>query len=247
VVWVLEGEWNKDVFKHTKDLADAVIIHNYPQHQGEENDAALLSSSASLPEIIEGVKRQLREYGTEGKKYEIWLTEWNSVDFNPGPQTLSIVNALFVVDYLGTLAKVNIEHASYWDIHNDITEQGGDYGYLSRTGAPDGDNVPRPSYWAFKLASESIRGKLVKSETNNENVASYLTQKNGKKTLVVINKMPETKAEIKIDIEGFSGKGIKKLLNKENMKTGYTTEPIEVNKDKHIVLPPYSVIAISIE
>jgi len=34
------------------------------------------------------------------------------------------------------LAKVNIEQASYWDVHNDMTEQGGDYGYLSRTARP---------------------------------------------------------------------------------------------------------------
>ena len=70
---------------------------------------------------------------------------------------------MFVADYLGELAVQNIEQASYWDIHNDITERGGDYGYLSRTGAPDGDNVPRPSYFAFKMASEALRGKLLET------------------------------------------------------------------------------------
>jgi len=120
------------------------------------------------------------------------------------------VNALFVADYLGHLATHNIEQASYWDVHNDMTEQGGDYGYLSRTGAPDGDNVPRPSYWAFKLASESLRGKLLESKSNKEDVTSYLTEQNGKKTLLLINKMPKTKAEVTILIPGFAGKATQK-------------------------------------
>ncbi len=247
VIWVIEGEWNRDVFKHTKDLADAVVIHHYPQHAGEENDAALLSSAASLDDIIPGVKRQLNEYGSPGKKYEIWLTEWNSVDFKPGPQTLSIVNALFVADYLGTLAKWNIEQASYWDIHNDITEQGGDYGYLSRTGAPDGDNVPRPSYWAFKMVSDGLRGKLVESVSSNENVSCYLAENGNKKTLYIINKMEESKASVKLSIPGFNGKGTLKQLNRENAKKGPSSETITVTEKMILTVPSYSLTSITVE
>ncbi|HEX2957672.1 MAG TPA: hypothetical protein VHO70_12630, partial [Chitinispirillaceae bacterium] len=130
-------------------------------------------------------------------------------------------------------------------IHNDITEQGGDYGYLSRTGAPDGDNVPRPSYWAFKLTSESLRGKLLKSSTGNEDVTSYLTEKNGKKTLMIINKKPETKAVITLSIPGFSGNAVVKQLKKENMKQGYSTENVNLSNNHVITLPAYSVTAIS--
>jgi hypothetical protein len=244
-VWVLEGSWNKDVFKYTKDLADGVNVHHYPQHAGEENNAGLLAAPNSLDGILPGVKRQLKEYGNPDKKYEIWLTEWNSVDFKPGPQTLGIVNALFVADYLGKLAVHNIDQASYWDIHNDMTEQGGDYGYLSRTGAPDGDNVPRPSYWAFKLASESLRGKLLKSSTGNEDVTSYLTEMNGKKTLMLVNKKPETKAVVTLSIPGFSGNAVVKQLKKDNMKQGYSTENVNLSNNYVITLPAYSVTAIS--
>lgn len=247
VVWELEGDWNKEVFAHTKDLADGVNVHHYPQHAGEENDAALMSAAASLNDILPGVRKQVEEFGTPGKNYEIWLTEWNSVDFKPGPQTLSIVNGLFLADYLGTLTKWNIEQASYWDIHNDITEQGGDYGYLSRTGAPDGDNVPRPSYFAFKLASESLRGKLLKSESSHENVSCFLTQKDGKKTLMIINKQPETKAVVTLSIPGFEGEGTKKQLNPKNASKGYSSESITVTQGMKITLPAYSLTAISIK
>jgi len=247
VVWVLDGEWNKIVFEHTKDVADGVNVHHYPQHTGEENDAGLLGAPQSLNDILPGVKRQIQQWGNPNRKYEIWLTEWNSVDFKPGPQTIGIVNALFVADYLGMLAKHNIDQASYWDIHNDMTEQGGDYGYLSRTGAPDGDNIPRPSYWAFKLASQSIRGKLVESSTGNEYVSSYLTENNGKKSLVLINKMPRTRADITISIPGFSGNAQVNLLIEENMKKGYSTESKNITKGTKITLPAYSVTTIDIQ
>lgn len=247
VVWVLEGEWNKIVFDYTKELADGVNVHHYPQHTGEENDAALLGAPQSLDEILPNVRKATETYGVPGKKYQIWLTEWNSVDFKPGPQTLSIVNALFVADYLGTLAKHSIDQASYWDIHNDITEQGGDYGYLSRTGAPDGDNVPRASYWAFKMSSDAMRGKMINSSTGNENVTSYLTENNGKKSLMIINKMPKTKADAIIAIPGFSGNGTIRQLRTDNIKQGFSTEDIVISDGMKMTLPAYSVTVITMK
>jgi hypothetical protein len=247
VVWVLEGDWNKKVFEYVKDYADGVIIHHYPQHTGEENDAGLLGAPQSLNSIIPNVKRQIEESGVPGKKYQIWLTEWNSVDFKPGPQTLSIMNGLFVADYLGVLATHSVDHADYWDVHNDMTEQGGDYGYLSRTGAPDGDNVPRPSYWAFKLASESLRGQLVDVKSADENVTTYLSNDKGKKTLLIINKYPKTKAGLSISIPGFKGTGSIKQLTVENSKTGYSSQSIEVKDGTKVTIPAYSITAITIQ
>ena len=248
VVWVLEGEWNKKVFDATKELADGVIVHHYSQHTGEENDPGLLATPQGLENIIGSVRKQVAEYGVQGKKYQLWLTEWNSVDFKPGPQTLSIVNALFIADYLGMLAKTNIEQASYWDIHNDMTEKGGDYGYLSRTGAPDGDNAPRPSYWAFRLASESLRGKLAYCSVSDNNVTGYLAvHGNGSKSLMLINKYPQTRAAVKIEIPGFIGKGTIQQLTKASGKKGYETKPLEVPKEMTITLPPYSVTVLQIK
>jgi hypothetical protein len=153
-----------------------------------------------------------------------------------------------VADYLGMLAKENIDQASYWDIHNDMTEQGGDYGYLSRTGAPDGDNVPRLSYWAFKMASENVRGKLAECSASDNNVSSYLsTRPDGTKTLVLINKYPLTKASVKLSISGFAGKGTMEELTKTTGKGGYETKPVEIGKDTVIDLPPYSATAIQIK
>jgi len=253
-VWMLEGDWNKETFVHLKDVVDGVNVHHYPQHAGQENDAGLLAAPQTLPDILGGVRRQLEEYGVPGKKYEIWLTEWNSVDFNPGPQTMGIVNALFVADYLGMLTKVNIEQASYWDVHNSITPEGGDYGYLSRRGAPDGDNVPRSSYWAFKMASHSLgRGSLAESKTGDDNVSSYLTVDGKKKSLMLVNKYPRTVANVEINVPNFTGKGKMQQLTPENSGSpgkkgkGPTESSVDVKPGMKVSLPAYSVTTITVE
>ncbi|MDB5106201.1 MAG: Carbohydrate binding family 11 [Fibrobacteres bacterium] len=264
VVAVLDGEWNKQVLAATKDLADAVIIHHYPQHSGEENDQALLAAPQSLDEIIPSVRRQLKTYGNPDREYGIWLTEWNSVDFKPGPQTLSLANGLFVADYLGMLARHNIDEADYWDIHNNLTEQGGDYGYLSRTGAQDGDIVPRPSYHAFKLASESLRGRLLGCKVVSvpgagaagagaagadaeSDLSCYLTQRpDGTHSVLLINKHPETAATVTLTVPGLKGAGILKRLDASNAKTGPGQgEALALSETMKLTLPAHSLVSVS--
>ncbi len=248
VVWVLKGDWNQEVFKYTRDLADAVSVHHYPQTPGEENDVGLLSAPQSLNEIIPDLRHQLTEYGAPGKHYQLWLTEWNSVSMNPGPQTLSLVNGLFVADYLGMLARYNIAQADYWDIQNNITEQGGDYGYLSRAGAPDGDDVPRPSYYAFKLASESLRGRLVECNTGDDQTSCYLTvNPAGKKTLLFINKYPKTAVMADVKIPGFQGAVTWRQLDSANLAQGGSIEKRTLRQGEKVKFPAYSINAISEE
>jgi hypothetical protein len=227
---VLEGEWNEKVLKHTADVADGIIVHHYPQHFGEENDFALLSAPQTLGPIFDRLHK-VAEKWSKGKpnKLEIWLTEWNSVDFNPGPQTLAVENALFVADYLGELAKMGADNAQYWDIHNDMTPEGGDYGYLTRSGE-NCMNCPRPSFWGFQMASDALRGKLVQTtvEGDKESLLSvYLTDNKGKKSLLVVNKSPYSDFDLKLDIPGFSGKGSVQVLDKstEKLKEGWANDP----------------------
>lgn len=248
VVGVLDGEWNRVVFNATKDIADGLNVHHYAQGSGSENDAGLLSSPQALGKIIPELKKFIATEGLPGKQYQLWLTEWNSVDFNPGPQSVSIVNALFAADYLGLLATQNIEQASYWNIHDVMTVRGGDYGYLSRTGAPDGDNVPRPSYWAFKMASDALgRGELLKSETGNEYITSYLTEDKGKRCLMIINKYPKTRADVAIAVPGFSGKVTVSQLDEANQQQGPGKKTVVIDAKTTLALPPYSITTIVLQ
>lgn len=257
VLGVLEGEWNEKVLKHTADVADGIIVHHYPQHFGEENDFALLSSPQTLDKIYERLHQVVKKHSkNKDKQLEIWLTEWNSVDFNPGVQTLSIVNGLFVADYLGMLAQVGADNAQYWDIHNDLTPEGGDYGYLTRSYEEGCGNCPRPSYWAFKMASDALRGKLVKTTVEGDKeamITTYLTQKGNKKSLLVVNKSPYSDYDFKLDIPEFSGKAKMQVLDAstEKLKPGFENDPEKkakaINVSKGVKVPKRSLVLITVE
>lgn len=257
VLGVLEGEWNEKVLSHTADVADGIIVHHYPQHFGEENDFALLSSPQTLDKIFERLHSVVKKHSkSKDKPLEIWLTEWNSVDFNPGIQTLSVENGLFVADYLGMLAQVGADNAQYWDIHNDLTPEGGDYGYLTRSYEEGCGNCPRPSYWAFKMASDGLRGKLVKTTIEGDKealITAYLTQQGNKKSLMIINKSPYSDFSFNLDIPEFKGKASMQILDSssEKLKPGFTNDPEKkaktVDVSKGVKVPKRSVVLLTIQ
>jgi len=254
VLGVLDGEWNENVLKYTADVADALIIHHYPQHYGEENDFGLLASPQTLEPIFARVREAVKK--SPKKDLEIWLTEWNSVDFNPGPQSISMVNALFVADYLGELAKVGAGSAQYWDIHNDITPEGGDYGYLSRSYEElIGGNKPRPSYYGFQMASDALRGKLVESKSGDDNLTTYLSQNGKKKTLLVVNKNPYTAFKSTLKIPGFTGKAkVESLETPKGKAAGKVikvdppkSSSMDIKEGTQVTFPAHSITLITID
>lgn len=255
VVGVLDGSWNDKVLEQTEDIADGIIIHHYPQHFGEENDFALLAAPQTLEGIFERINETAKKYSKGGKKLEVWLTEWNSVDFNPGSQTLSLVNALFVADYLGMLTKVGAGSAQYWDIHNDMTPEGGDYGYISRSyDEVIGGNQPRPSYFAFQMASDGLRGKLVETKTGEDDLTSYLAVNGKKKAMLVINKSPATVYKSALKIPGFAGKAKVETLSAPGKVAGKvfkmaapTAKTQDVKEGTVMEFAPHSITLISVE
>jgi hypothetical protein len=255
VLGVLDGEWNENVLKYTADVADALIIHHYPQHFGEENDFALLASPQTLEGIYSRVRQTVKKLSPK-KDLEIWLTEWNSVDFNPGPQSISLVNGLFVADYLGMLAKLGTGSAQYWDIHNDVTPEGGDYGYLSRSYEDKiGGNKPRPSYYAFQMASDGIRGKLVESNSGNTDLTTYLSINGKKKTLLAVNKNPYTAFKGAIKVPGFAGKAkVEVLAAPKGQDAGKVIKvdppkasTQDIKEGTAVTFPAHSITLITIE
>ena len=248
VLGVLDGQWNDNVLKETGDIADGIIVHHYPQHFGEENDFAMLSAPQDLVPIYSRLHKLVDKWTkhfNKDKKFELWLTEWNSVDFNPGPQTIALENGLFVADYLAMLATENVDNAQYWDIHNDITPEGGDYGYLTRS-AEDCMNCPRPSYWAFQMASDALRGKLLKTVITGDKeslITTYYTENGKKKSLLVINKSPYSDYELKLNIPGFKGKATVQTLDRstEKLKEGWANDPSKKAKKGVDISKPVKV------
>ncbi len=195
--------------------------HNYVQAPGSESDPNLLldtttgtDSDPSDPgdpydwaQRAADYESLLTEYlGAAGKNVQLLATEFNSVYSNPGKQTTSLVNGLWLADSLGTLLETPYDGADVWDLRNSYESGGndssslygwrqeGDYGLI---GSPDGSPpasgtyVPYPTYFAEELASKIIQagGNVVQASSSDPNLTTYaVLEANGQLDLLVINK-----------------------------------------------------------
>jgi hypothetical protein len=261
-VWMLTGDWNKTVFKEVADLVDGVNVHHYAQGATSENDVGLLAVSSEADQLMKSVRKQVEELGVKGKKYDIWLTEWNSVDFNPGPQILSHVEGLFVADYLGHLAQSPIQIANLWALYNGRDKRLGDYGILSTAGDPQGLNARRPSYCAMKMMANALQGSLLEGGSDQELLSSWICKRpNGKNAIVLINKNPESDYKTTLKIPGLSGDAIVETLSDANSgglatndatgkvhdQSGPTSETKKLGDGSTIVVPKYSIVTIKFQ
>lgn len=260
VVWQLVGQWNETVLKEVADIVDGVNVHHYAQKAGSDNDDALLAVSGEADELIEHVREQIEKFGTKGKHYEMWLTEWNSVDFNPGAQILQHVNGVFVADYLGHLAKAPVEKANVWALYNGRDRRNGDYGLLSVSADVQGINAKRPTYWALSMMANSLTGKLLEGSSNQDNLSGWISRReNGKLSMVFVNKAKETDFKTTIKVPGLKGKATVKVLTQENSggiktmdttgevfpSTGPTTSTQELGDGSVITVPKFSIMTIT--
>jgi len=259
VVWMLGGGWNKTVFKEVADIADGVNVHHYAQATGSESDPGLLAVSQESDVLMKGVRKQVEDYGVKGKKYDIWLTEWNSVDFNPGPQILQHVNALFVADYLGHLAEAPIQVANLWALINGRDKRMGDYGILSASADPQGLNARRPTYWAMRLMANALTGTLLEGKSDQEFLQSWISKRDdGKYSIVFVNKNPETDYKTTLKVPGLKGEAIVEVLTAENSgglksneatgavydQNGPKPEKMSLADGSVVTIPKYSVVTI---
>jgi Carbohydrate binding domain (family 11) len=259
-VWMLGGPWNRAVFKEVADVVDAVSVHHYAQNAGSENDAGLLATSAEAGALMREVRKQLDELGVRGRKYEIWLSEWNSVDANPGPQILQHVNALFVADYLGHLAEAPIQIANVWALYNGRDKRLGDYGLLSPAGDPQGYNYRRPSYWALAMVAGTLKGSLLSARTDQEALSGWVAKRpDGKLGMVLVNKSIETDYRTTLKVPGLTGSATISVLTAETSggllgaeatgksfpSTGPSTERRNLADGATILVPKASIVTVS--
>lgn len=258
-VWMLGGPWNRAVFEQVADVVDAVSVHHYAQNAGSESDLALLAASSGADALMRDVKQQLDELGGKGRRYEIWLSEWNSVDANPGVQILQHVNALFVADYLGHLANSPVQVANLWALYNGRDKRFGDYSLMAVAGDPQGYNFRRPSYWAFEMMAGAVNGTLLTGASDQEALSGWLSKLgDGKLALAFVNKSFETDYQTTLDVPGLRGEATVSLLGAETSggiigadalgksypSTGPTTMRREVANGSTILVPKASIVTI---
>jgi hypothetical protein len=157
---------------------------------------------------------------TTGSNIELAVTELNSVASNPGKQSTSLVNGLFMADALGTLANTEFNTCIWWalrggadtDYNNSASLYGwreyGDYGVVASgdiSGTPA--NTPYPAFYAASLLTNWGRGgDAVISATSGYGLLSIYASRleNGNLSLLVINKDPTSDLTAQIALNQFT-------------------------------------------
>ena len=258
-VWMLNGPWNRAVFKEIADVIDAVSVHHYAQHVGSESAQGLLAASSEVDQLLRDVEKQVLELGVKGKRYEIWLSEWNSIDENPGPQILQHENGLFVADYLGHLAGSPIQIANFWALYNGRDKRLGDYSLLALKGDVQGFNFRRPSFWAFSMLSRTLVGSLLQGKSDQEMLSGWLSRRpDGKLSLVFVNKNFDTDYKTTLKVPGLKGQATVETLTVDNSggllgqeptgkthaSTGPKTQQLKLADGAVLVVPKASVVTV---
>jgi alpha-L-arabinofuranosidase len=196
---------------------DFLIYHRYAQTAGEESDQGLLLSNGTWSSDAADLRQQLSDYlGGAASGVELDCTENNSVSTNPGKQTTSLVNGLFLADSLCAAMNTEFNSVVWWDLRNgqEMTNNNsaslygwrlyGDYGVVD-SAVPAGPADTYPTFYVERLLQNFARGgdQLVSAASDYPLLSVCAAERtNGKLTLLVVNKSSSTALNANITING---------------------------------------------
>jgi hypothetical protein len=205
-------------FRRLGVTPDFVIDHRYEQGPGGESDVFLLDASKRWATDAAVIRQLLNDYlGNQAKRVEINTTEANSVYADPGKQTTSLVDGLFLADSIGNIMKTEFNSFFWWDLrngqgpgNNSASLYGwrnyGDYGIVDSAN-PAGPADRYPTFYVYKLLQHFARGNetVVDATSDYKGVAAYAVSDQGSRTLnlLLINKNPIAALDTSVTIDGF--------------------------------------------
>jgi hypothetical protein len=166
--WDNYDGWDKTVLSNAP--YDFVEIHWYAQQPFQESDSYLLNQAPTdLRNVIGTTRSELQQAGRSAS-IPILIGEWNSVGYNQGKQTTTIVNALFEGMAFGEILNANVMATSWFGYGGDCNGGGnnssslygwtnfGAYDQVSPGWSCNGQSIPdgatMPNGHASNLASQ---------------------------------------------------------------------------------------------
>jgi alpha-L-arabinofuranosidase len=197
---------------------DFLIYHRYEQAPGSENDETLLQSAATWPNDAADLRQQLTDYlGAAATNVELVCTENNSVYTNPGKQSTSLVNGLFLADSLGHILQTEFNACLWWDLRNG-QESGnnnaatlygwrtyGDYG-ITDSSNPSLPANRYPTFFVAKLLKYFARGgdRIVSATSDYSRLTAFAAQRqDASLSVLVINKHPTATLKANLALAGY--------------------------------------------
>jgi len=221
VTGVTHNGWTPVMLATLRSLGvtpDFLIYHRYPQSPGGESDQGLLLSNGTWSTDAADLRNQLNDYlgATAAAGVELDNTENNSVSSNPGKQTTSLVNGLFLADSICAAMNTEFNSVTWWDLRNgqETTNnnysalygwrQYGDYGVVDSVDPP-GPADTYPTFYVERLLQHFARGgdQLVSATSDYPLLGVCAAQRtNGGLTLLVVNKSASNAFNTNITVSG---------------------------------------------
>jgi hypothetical protein len=194
---------------------DFLIYHRYEQEPGAENDATLLQAAATWPNDAADLRQQLNDYlGAAATNVELVCTENNSISTNPGKQSTSLVNGLYLADSLGHILQTEFNACLWWDLRNGQetgnNNDGGLYGWrpygdygIADSATPAGRY---PTFYVAKLLKYFVRGgdRIVSAASDYPLLTAFAAQRqDASLAVLVINKDPTATLTANLALAGY--------------------------------------------
>ena len=245
------NDWTCRVLKAAGNYIDIVTFSYYPLTDKEEYPDSLFASLATYRRDYDAIRHALQEtlplvdpaHGLE-RADTMWIADvgYNSVNSRPGPITLSIANALWTGDLLGTMAELGEKISCFWALHNSYPPGKGDYGILSE----DGKNTPSYSYYVFPAYTRLFGSEVVRCVSSDPSLSAYAaTYAADTLAIILINKDARRTKNVEIDLIDFQP---------ESKMTGWILDDshkldesrdLPRAADKFIEkVPPYSLVVL---
>ena len=107
------GGWDNTVMSNAKGSYDFVEYHYYPEAPGQESDTFIVQQAAQeLTTNITTLRSELSEWGTPNTP--IYVGEIGGPYSNPGKQSWSITQGLYVGQVLGEMMNAGVSRLTWW-------------------------------------------------------------------------------------------------------------------------------------
>lgn len=253
--------WDRTILPIVAPYINFVVLHYYPENPGQENDAALLQDPSNIAQYMATLHQYLARYAS-GRKIQVFVDETNSVSSNPGKQSVSLVNALFLAeDYAAWIAN-GATTVDWWDLHDQVFignlssklyghANYGDYGLLSSGGSngtaqePPAD-TPFPSYYGLVAVHRFLvpGEKVYALSPQNPLISLYAARSpSGTLRLLAVNQSRSrtltvrlTNAPSEATVRYFYGQGSPHVMRSAGPHLGASVR---------LALPPYSITVLT--
>ncbi|WP_432102022.1 cellulose binding domain-containing protein [Streptomyces sp. bgisy091] len=256
------GDWNHTVLPEVADVIDFVSVHWYAGGADTTAEDAM-GKLAKLPGELREVRNQIdRAAGSGSSDIEIALTEINT---NTGGARLTArPNGLFAADAFMTALENGVFTVDWWNTHNgagrittvDGETDYGDMGMLS-SGACTGDvcqpapNTPFHPYYGMKMTSElgTAGDTMVATESSTQDVSAHaVLRRDGRLSVMFINKNPDTARTVALDYTGFIPSGSAPEVSRYARGDGDITEVRDGEASaSQVTVPPYALLTVTLE